>query len=118
MNISKKEIIFLSITIVTLFGSIFFSFSLDPIPFYPTGNVGNSVLQVLSGYTSLVVIYLTSIGFLGRDLFSIVLLFLPFATMAVILFFTQDLFIGKRIAYSYFISMYLFAMIINFVAIF
>jgi len=106
MKISKKDFFFLILTFATVLSAVVLIYSKYPTPFDPNLPASISLLYTLSGWIGIFYIYLASMGFLGFT-FGMAYLVLPFASFIIILFFTDGMHIGKRIAYAYFISMYL-----------
>lgn len=114
MRIVKKEIPFILLTCALGITTLLADVIKHPLS-YPSGNETYSILLVLSGYQG----YLFSIMG-GLALFShpswvvFVTPFLAWFCFPITMFFSKKIFVVKRIAFSYFITMYMVVILFYF----
>jgi len=105
MKFSKKDIFFLYLSFAVIALTLILVFSREPNPL-SENPTGFSLIDIFSGRAGILIIYIAAIGFFGS---TAVLVLFAISTMSItsIFVFTDGMNIWKRVAFSYFISMYL-----------
>ncbi len=106
MNIVKKEILFIFLTCSLGIITVLVDIIQHPIS-YSDENVIYSLLWILSGYLGLSVTLMGSLGFVFHSAWIFfVSPFLAWLAFPLTMIFSKEIFVVKRIAFSFFITMY------------
>jgi len=81
-------------------------FSREPNPF-SENPTGFSLIDIFSGRAGILIIYIATIGFSASNTAILVLFVISTVSIPTIFVFTDGMNIWKRVAFSYFIYMYL-----------
>ena len=115
MRILKKEILFIFLTCALGIITLLVDFIKHPLS-YPSGNETYSILLVLSGYQGYLFSQMGGLAFFSHPSWMLfVSPFLAWFCFPITIIFSKKIFVVKRIAFSYFITMYVVVILFYFI---